>query len=84
MLDVFCPGHGCVVLLAADGIEALRHVSGGIEVSWRCACGERGLLRLGRQRLHIVEAGPSAERQGRVEGRQQDREGVAVEHTALG
>lgn len=84
MLDVFCPGHARVVLLPTEGIEALRHLPDGIEVTWRCSCGTRGAAVVGRPPVRLAAVDGSAERQRRVERRQQHREGLAVEDAALG
>ena len=48
MLAVDCPGHGGRVLVALDGLEAVRNTAVGIEVWWRCPCGTRGVACLGR------------------------------------
>ncbi len=43
MFSIDCPCHGTQVLLGLDSIEALLSTSAGIEVYWRCTCGERGV-----------------------------------------
>ncbi|HEV3402081.1 MAG TPA: hypothetical protein VG078_09705 [Acidimicrobiales bacterium] len=43
MLIIDCPRHDARVLLGLDSIEALVSTPGGIEVHWRCTCGERGV-----------------------------------------
>ncbi len=84
VLDVFCPGHDRVVLIPTEGIEALRHLRGGIEVTWCCPCGTRGAALVGRPPVRLAAVGGSAERERRVERRQQHREGLPVEDAALG
>lgn len=84
VLDVFCTGHGRVVLLPTEGIEALRHLADGIEVTWRCPCGTRGATVVGRPPVRLAAVDGSAQRECRVERCQQHREGLAVEDAALG
>ncbi len=43
MFSVHCPRHGARVLLGLDSIEALVSTPEGIEVHWRCTCGDRGV-----------------------------------------
>ena len=43
MLIIDCPRHDARVLLGLDSIEALVSTPDGIEVHWRCSCGERGV-----------------------------------------
>ena len=46
MFDVYCPRHRDWVLLGARSIEHLGWSGAGIELQWRCHCGEQGTLRL--------------------------------------
>jgi hypothetical protein len=43
MLIIDCPRHRARVLLGLDSIETLVSTPQGIEVHWRCTCGERGV-----------------------------------------
>ncbi len=45
MFTVHCPRHGARVLLGPRSIEALVNRPDGIELSWLCHCGTRGVLR---------------------------------------
>ncbi len=45
MFTVHCPRHGARVLLGPRSIEALVNRPDGLELSWRCHCGARGVLR---------------------------------------
>ncbi|MGH2601408.1 MAG: hypothetical protein ACRDJ9_18730 [Dehalococcoidia bacterium] len=47
MFEVYCPSHGCSVLLTTSRIEALRNTPSGPEVVWRCWCGTRGHMHRG-------------------------------------
>ncbi len=57
MLDVYCPHHRGVVLIATDGLAAVRNTADGIVVSWRCPCGGRGREHLGRRAPRLVAVG---------------------------
>lgn len=48
MFDVYCPNHGCRVLLFSSDIEATANTREGIEVHYRCFCGYRGVWLTGR------------------------------------
>ncbi len=43
MFSIDCPRHRSRVLVGLDSIEALVSTPEGIEVHWRCTCGERGV-----------------------------------------
>jgi hypothetical protein len=43
MFSVECPGHGSRVLLGLESIETLVSTPDGLEVHWRCTCGEQGV-----------------------------------------
>ena len=46
MFSVFCAAHGSEILLTTRRIEAFhRGADGGIEIAWRCWCGQRGRSR---------------------------------------
>lgn len=49
MFEVYCPSHGCSVLLTTGRIEALRNTPEGPVVVWRCWCGTRGHMRGGTE-----------------------------------
>jgi hypothetical protein len=44
MFAVYCPRHRRAVLLSASDITAVHNREEGIEVHWRCSCGEEGML----------------------------------------
>jgi hypothetical protein len=50
MFSVHCPAHGSRVLLSERAIEGIDRIETGLNVRWRCHCGERGVLRTGRPR----------------------------------
>lgn len=50
MLSVHCPRHGANVLLGDRAIERIENHADGMTLRWRCTCGERGRLRIGRTR----------------------------------
>ena len=45
MFTVYCPDHGCPVLLDASCIEAPHNTPDGPVLAWHCWCGTRGRLR---------------------------------------
>ncbi len=47
MFSVECPGHGGRVLLSPESIVALVWGIDGMEVHWRCTCGETGVWVVG-------------------------------------
>jgi hypothetical protein len=51
MFSVYCPGHGSRVLLTSDNIEAVVNRPEGVELHWRCTCGEVGNQPFGRAQL---------------------------------
>ncbi len=59
MFSVDCPRHGARVLLGPESIVALAPVADGIEVHWRCTCGEAGVWLAGIPRS-VGEALPAA------------------------
>ncbi len=48
MFAVYCPAHRSRILMFADNIEALVNGPGGVEIHWRCGCGEVGVERANR------------------------------------
>jgi len=48
VFDVYCSGHGARILLSADDIVSLVNRPGGIELHWRCGCGQVGVRQLAR------------------------------------
>lgn len=50
MFDVYCPRHGCRVLLFPSDIQNIRNIPEGIEVNYRCFCGCEGIWHTGRER----------------------------------
>lgn len=48
MFTVHCAQHGSRVLIFSSGVERVRNTEQGIEVDYRCTCGERGTWRTGR------------------------------------
>ncbi len=50
MFSVDCRRHGARVLLGPESIVALVSVADGIEVHWRCTCGEAGVWLTGTPR----------------------------------
>jgi hypothetical protein len=50
MFDAYCPHHGSRVLLGPRAIEALVNTPNGVVLHWRCYCGTRGTMILGRTR----------------------------------
>lgn len=48
MFDVYCPGHGCRILLFPSDIVKIRNTREGIEVNYRCFCGYEGVWHTGR------------------------------------
>lgn len=48
MFTVECPNHGARVLIWPSGVDAVRNTSRGIEVSYHCTCGHRGVWVTGR------------------------------------
>lgn len=48
MYDIYCPGHGSVVLLTRHNIETFRNTDAGIEIGYRCDCGHSGTILTGR------------------------------------
>ena len=57
MFAAHCGSTDRLTLLTLTDIEELRHTSEGIEISYRCPCGEPGLLLTGRgsRRTHDRE-----------------------------
>jgi hypothetical protein len=47
MFDVYCPRHQSRILLYLDNIHALVNGPDGVEISWRCGCGQTGTERFG-------------------------------------
>ena len=48
MFSVQCPRHNARVLLGPEAVVALLSPpDGGIEVHWRCSCGETGVWSTG-------------------------------------
>jgi len=43
MFSVHCPRHGTSVLLGPDQIVRIVNTALGIELHWRCWCGEVGV-----------------------------------------
>ena len=48
MFAVHCPSHGSRVLIFSSGVERVRNTERGIEVDYRCTCGQRGTWLTGR------------------------------------
>lgn len=48
MFDIYCPDHGCRVLLFPSDIEEIRNIHRVIEVHYRCFCGQRGIFYTGK------------------------------------
>jgi hypothetical protein len=48
MFSLYCPRHQARVLLGPDNIEGIATCAGGIELEWRCSCGEVGVEHLGQ------------------------------------
>ena len=48
MFTIHCPRHEAEVILFAGNIVGLRNTLAGIELAWRCHCGETGTLTTGR------------------------------------
>jgi hypothetical protein len=61
MFSVECHRHGARVLLSAESIVALVPGPDGIEVHWRCTCGESGVGLAGP-----AAAGAAEKRSGQV------------------
>jgi hypothetical protein len=57
MFVVYCPRHRSQVLLFPDNIEALINEPDGIDMHWRCSCGEFGLTHIHQQRLRPTLTG---------------------------
>jgi hypothetical protein len=51
MFVVYCPRHRSRVLLFPDNIEELINQPEGIDMHWRCSCGESGLTHIHQERL---------------------------------
>lgn len=49
MFVVHCAQHGTRVLIFSSGVERIRNTPEGIEVDYRCTCGQRGTWRTGRR-----------------------------------
>ncbi len=50
MFSIECPGHDTRVLLGPDAVVALLSTpGGGIELHWRCTCGQTGVWLTGRR-----------------------------------
>lgn len=49
MFAVHCPTHDARVLIWTSGVERVRNTDAGIEVDWRCTCGQRGTWLTGRK-----------------------------------
>jgi hypothetical protein len=49
MFTVHCSTHGGRVLLGARSIVEVANTAAGIELHWRCHCGERGMVLTGRR-----------------------------------
>ncbi len=47
MFDVYCPRHGCRVILFTSNIEEIQNSEDGIVVRYVCPCGYRGTWRTG-------------------------------------
>ena len=47
MFSAFCPRDACTVLLPLSSIEAVHNGPDGIDVHYRCTCGEVGVWRTG-------------------------------------
>ena len=50
MFSIQCPRHQARVLLGLDAITALVPTPEGIEVHWRCTCGQTGVWLTGSGR----------------------------------
>ncbi len=50
MFSVECPRHRARVLLSPESIVALVSAPDGIELHWRCTCGQTGVLLTGAGR----------------------------------
>ncbi len=50
MFDVYCPGHGKVVLLGHGAVDEVRNTESGIEVHLTCHCGAHVVMETGRRR----------------------------------
>lgn len=59
MFDVLCPAHGRRVLLFPANIRALVNHPHGIELRWRCFCGQEGATWFPRPELPPVGGKPS-------------------------
>lgn len=51
MFSVECPRHGARVLLGAESIVAVISAPDGVEVHWRCTCGQTGVWLTGARRV---------------------------------
>ena len=51
MFSVECPRHDGRVLLGPEAIVALVSAIDGIEVHWRCTCGQTGVWLTGTRRV---------------------------------
>jgi len=49
MFAAHCSGHGRTVLVFPSSISALEHRPDGVEVRWRCVCGETGTTLIPRR-----------------------------------
>ncbi len=54
MFSVHCPRHGSLVLLSYLEIEEMRNTTGGINVTYTCTCGHRGMWQTGRRHRDVV------------------------------
>lgn len=48
MFDIYCPGHHSRVILFPDNIRAVVNHDHGVDLRWRCVCGETGVRRFAR------------------------------------
>lgn len=48
MFAVYCSVHRSRVLMFPDNIESLVNSPTGVEIHWRCGCGQAGVEHLGR------------------------------------
>lgn len=56
MFTVHCPRHRTEVLLFVRDIVTLRNTDQGIELHWRCRCGETGWFLTGRRPASLAPA----------------------------
>lgn len=68
MFAVHCPSHGSRVLIFNSGVERVRNTERGIEVDYRCSCGQRGTWLTGRATRRREEAAQRSTRGAATSG----------------